>query len=669
MALLLLCVLQVTPPAHATTCPQTGTQENSRIAHQDIQGQALLRDPGGRLSIEEIVSPAQSGAFIPLAGQLTGGFTRDVLWLRFCLTGADDAQPSNWLRVSPAQLDKLTLYLPRGDNYEVRQSGDKLPFSEREWPYRLFTFSIPPDIDSSRPAYLRIESSDPSSLHLDRWTDSSFKQMLALDYLIYGINGGTILLLSAFALIAWLRLREYIYLLYGINALASAILLLVNAGFGSQFLYPASGNMNDLAQSWLTGPVIAVHFLFFTYIFAIRRNLPWLYPVMLALAASYFISAPLSLVLDWHDIRHMLNFAGLPIAALGIPLVIYLGWKDKERRLYSLAFMPWLGNALMHHLHRRNWLDSNFLLEYGTETATLVHLIMFPALLIHRTWRIEREKEVAWTREKMKAQRIEHELEERVTQRTAELQKEIQTRSVLQEQLEEALNTERSGLARQRQLVAMLSHEFRTPLAIIDAAAQRLDRNLVQREPELVGKTSKIRKAVSRLLNLLENCLADERLTADGASLRLEEIDVRAFIQETHGDDALAGARRIQLELPDTPILLRCDRHLFDVTLNNLVDNALKYSPKDRPVLISLMPNLIPGMIAIRVRDYGEGIRPEDRERVFDKFIRADGLTGISGAGLGLYLARELARRHGGNVVLEPATPGEGASFILSLPA
>jgi two-component system, sensor histidine kinase LadS len=639
------------------------------MAHRDIQGQALLRDPGGRLGIEDIISPAQSGAFIPLAGQLTGGFTRDVLWLRFCLAGADNPQLPDWLRVAPAQLDKLTLYLPRNDTYEIRQSGDTQPFSEREWPYRLFVFSIPPDLDSNRPAYLRIESSGPTSLHLDRWTDSSFKKILALDYLFYGVNGGTILLLSIFALIAWLQLREHIYLLYGINALASVSLLLINAGFASQFVYPESGSMNDAVQAWLTGPVIAVHFLFFTYIFAIRRNLPWLYPIMLALAASYFISAPLSLVFDWYDIHHLLNFAGLPIATLGIPLVLYLGWKDRERRLYTLAFMPWLGNALIHHLHHRNWLESSFLLEYGTETATLVHLIMFPALLIHRTWRIEREKELAWTREKMEAQRIEHKLEERVTQRTAELQREIQTRSVLQEQLEEALNTERSSLARQRQLVAMLSHEFRTPLAIIDAAAQRLDRNLLQREPELLGKTRKIRKAVSRLLNLMENCLADERLAADGASLHLEEIDVRAFILENHGDNALAGASRIRLQLPDTPVLLRSDRHLFDVTLNNLIDNALKYSPKEHPVLISLLPDLTPGMIAIRVRDYGTGIRPEDRERIFEKFIRAEGLTGISGAGLGLYLARELARRHGGDVVLEPPMPGEGASFVLSLPA
>lgn len=669
LTLLLLFILQAMLPAHAMNCPQADAPENTRIVHQDIQGQALLRDAEGLLGIDDIISPAQSGAFIPLTGQLTGGFTRNVLWLRFCLADAGGARLPDWLRVGPAQLDKLTLYLPRNNTYDVRQSGDKLPFSEREWPYRLFAFSIPPDLDSSRPAYLRIESSGPTSLHLDRWTDTGFKEMLALDYLIYGINGGAILLLGAFALIAWLRLRESIYLLYGINALASATLLLINAGFASQFIYPASDSMNDTAQTWLTGPVIAVHFLFFTYIFAIRRNLPWLYPAMLLLAASYFLSAPLSLVLDWHDIRRMLNFAGLPIAALGIPLVLYLGWKDKERRLYTLAFMPWLGNALIHHLHRRNWLDSNFLLEYSTETATLVHLIMFPALLIHRTWRTEREKEVAWTREKMEAQRIEHELEARVSQRTAELQREIQTRSVLQEQLEEALNTERSSLARQRQMVAMLSHEFRTPLAIIDAAAQRLDRNLIQREPELVGKTSKIRKAVSRLLNLLENCLADERLTADGASLHLEEIDVRAFILETHGDDALAGARRLRLELPDTPVFLRSDRHLFDVTLNNLVDNALKYSPGDHPVVISLLPDLIPGMIAIRVRDHGDGIRPEDRERIFEKFIRAEGLTGISGAGLGLHLARELARRHGGDVVLEPAVPGDGASFVLTLPA
>ena len=74
-------------------------------------------------------------------------------------------------------------------------------------------------------------------------------------------------------------------------------------------------------------------------------------------------------------------------------------------------------------------------------------------------------------------------------------------------------------------------------------------------------------------------------------------------------------------------------------------------------------------MVAIEVRDQGNGICPKERERIFEKFFRSEGLARIPGAGLGLHLARVLARRHGGDICLAPTEFGEGATFIFTLPS
>ena len=253
--------------------------------------------------------------------------------------------------------------------------------------------------------------------------------------------------------------------------------------------------------------------------------------------------------------------------------------------------------------------------------------------------------------------------------------RDITERRKAQKLLEEALQTERRALAAQRQFVAMLSHEFRTPLAIIDATTQRLDMQLEKTQPELMPRTEKIRRAIQRLLNLLENCLAEDRLSAPDLVLQLKHLDLCDFLRHTYGPDGLQASSRIHLQLPADVQWVECDRHLFDVALSNLVSNALKYSPNGSPITIRLQVNQVdgaPDQILVQVADQGRGVSPQDRERIFEKFRRGENNQSTPGAGLGLHLARELARRHGGDVVIEPSNTAPdaapGATFTLSLP-
>ncbi len=665
-------------PAQAYTCAPGATVATG------LPEQAYFHDPSTRLTVTDVAAAFHEKSFQPIAGQLADGYTRDAVWLRLCLPPAAIAGETRWLRFFPPMLDDIRIYIPREGGWQEEITGDHYPFATREWNYRLFTAAIPADLDISQPIYVRIHSTSSLNLRLDLWGNREFQRLIVLESAFYGGLAGTLVLLVIFSLISWRWLKEPQYLYYGINVLTGGILLLLNAGFGSQFIYPETAGANDYGIAWLTGPILSIHVLFFTHLFAIRQHLPRLYPFMWILAFGYGALAPLSLFTDWRNVGVLIQFMAIPTAMTWVSLLVFIGFKDKERRAYIFAFTPWVLGLLANAILRMGSISEHFLINYSSEITGLFHLILLPILIINRTRKAEREKDRALARELQEAHRVERELEGRVSERTAALQEEIKTRGRLQQQLQEALAMEQATLDNQRQLVAMLSHEFRTPLSIIDTVAQRLEMGTLPPPRELPKRIGKIRHAVARLLDLLENCLADERLNGTGTELRLEALNVNAHLQQNYGDTAVEELRRIRLTLPSEQVTLHCDHHLFGIALGNLVSNALKYSPAGSTVDIRLLPSGGSGSgnrigsgkpenggaekVCIEIRDQGPGIPPEDRERIFERFVRGSSPAGKPGTGLGLHLARLLARRHGGDVELAESGDAPGATFILTLP-
>jgi len=242
------------------------------------------------------------------------------------------------------------------------------------------------------------------------------------------------------------------------------------------------------------------------------------------------------------------------------------------------------------------------------------------------------------------------------------------------------LAAERAASARAQEqgvrnaLLAAISHDYRTPLAAIMGAASSLEQqaerlDIAQRRKLAAGIVAE----VERLSRLTDNTLQLARLDAPGVELRCdwesaEEI-VGAVLERARRRGS--GARvRARLE-PGLP-LLWCDAMLVSQMLDNLIDNALKYSPDEAPV--ELLVRRKGEGIVLAVRDRGPGIAPAWRERVFEVFRRGDDTRqapdaspGRSGAGVGLAVCRAIAQAHGGTLTLRARSHG-GCSFECSLP-
>jgi two-component system sensor histidine kinase KdpD len=216
-------------------------------------------------------------------------------------------------------------------------------------------------------------------------------------------------------------------------------------------------------------------------------------------------------------------------------------------------------------------------------------------------------------------------------------------------------------------LLNAVSHDLRTPIASAKAAVsslRSLDVQWTERdEQELLASAD---HALDRLTELVTNLLDLSRLQAGVLSIGLAPVGIEDVVSRALGH--VDGAARVELDVPATLPEIDVDAGLLERVVANLVDNAMRYSPQDGPVRVAASTH--GGDVELRVVDHGPGVRPQDRDAIFEPFQRrADHATGNgAGVGLGLAIARGFTDAMHGALVLED-TPGGGLTAVLTFPA
>ncbi len=232
------------------------------------------------------------------------------------------------------------------------------------------------------------------------------------------------------------------------------------------------------------------------------------------------------------------------------------------------------------------------------------------------------------------------------------------------------------------EFLSVVSHELRTPLTSVKANVQLANRRMreVAPTPEAGQRTGEILaradRQIDRLVRLVDDLVDVSRLQSNRLELRRQRLDLREVVREAVDEQRqLSQPARLALESPDRPIYVEGDADRLAQVVTNYLTNALKYSPELAPieVRVELVGDAgTHGTVArVLVRDYGPGIAPEEQERIWQRFHRAEGVLVQSGSGvglgLGLYISREIVERHGGAAGVE-STPGAGSTFWFSLP-
>ena len=219
------------------------------------------------------------------------------------------------------------------------------------------------------------------------------------------------------------------------------------------------------------------------------------------------------------------------------------------------------------------------------------------------------------------------------------------------------------------EFVATVSHELRTPLAAVYGAAVTLAHRDLSGQKEIRDQlVAQIAEQSERLAAIVEDILLTGELEAGRVRLERAEIDpvdvARAAVDAARL--RLPSGTTVELVAPDVG-KIETDAGRFRQVLDNLIENAIKYSPNGGRTEVRLVAN--DRLVSVSVADEGVGIPPEEHERIFEKFYRLDPdqAQGVGGSGLGLYVCRELVARMDGRISVESA-PGRGSTFTIELP-
>jgi len=231
------------------------------------------------------------------------------------------------------------------------------------------------------------------------------------------------------------------------------------------------------------------------------------------------------------------------------------------------------------------------------------------------------------------------------------------------------ITNEKQNEIRKNDFIGMVSHELKTPLTSLKAYVQVLNaRSKKEENAFAISSLNKVELQINKMSALINGFLNLSRLESGKIHLNLVEFNVDELIKEIIEESSLVTSTHKITLMPCDSVMIRADRDKIGQVITNLISNAVKYSPRGR--VVELNCQRTGDSVQVSVRDEGMGIRPQDKDKLFERFYRVESThtEHISGFGIGLYLSAEIVQHHGGKIWLE-SEKGIGSTFFFSLPA
>lgn len=608
---------------------------------------SIFSDPSARISFDEIL--ASPGRFKPLGGNLAQGYRRESVWLRFRVrrTTGFDGMPV--LRLFPSYLDNVDVYVQnpeldasKASSYREFRLGDHIPVTERVFPDPTFTTDIAAPLDlqpgSMSTIYLRLRTSSAMNLMgavesargFESYSRNSLifsSGCLSIVFVVFLIN-----------LLYFFRNRDRLYLYSSLYMFALSINYVGTSGLLSLFAPRWAHLLSDYFVGFGMGLGLSAMALITRKLFS-ALNCIWIYRflflsvtvgLLTILSVPFDVFSSVAPVACVDSVLLILLLAGLSIHAVrrgdhaGMLYLVVFGFGNIG---YVLQYLSLLGLLPME--------------EWNSGAAQVAGLfnVLLLLLLVSERLRDAEHRLVSAIRD---SERNALDLASRLT---ADLESS-------KSHLEVALASEQLALKRQKLFLSMVSHEYRTPLAII---VGNLDIIEIDREDGKSMRHQKelgyIRRAAGRLLEIMEVSLERSRLADPKAQEVFRLLDVGQFMNTLLEEVRhLWMDRKFSFVGPPRQLHVFGDMKHISTALFNLLDNARKYSPSGSEIKVECRQH--GGEVLFSVRNPSSGFKLDDIEEMFEKYRRGVTSSGTGGAGVGLWLVRRIAEQHGGTATL-----------------
>ncbi len=219
----------------------------------------------------------------------------------------------------------------------------------------------------------------------------------------------------------------------------------------------------------------------------------------------------------------------------------------------------------------------------------------------------------------------------------------------------------------QQHFMMAITHELKTPIAVSKLNLETMQKRKLDEEQQQRLLQNTLHET-NRLDSLCNNLLVSSQMESEGYKMLKDEINLSLLTASCISDFNIRFPQREIIQEISDDVIVTGDSMLLQIVVNNLLENALKYSPKETPIKISLQQE--GGAVILKVMDNGPGITGPDKKKVFEKFHRLgnEATKRAKGTGLGLYLCKKIVIRHEGSILISD-NPGGGSIFTVNLKA
>ena len=624
----------------------------------------VYQDHSGTRTLSEILEPSIQAQFAPAAkGQheeLNFGFTEATYWIKLTVKRAPEAS-SDWILEIPyLSLNSINFYAPGKKPIQVGTE-----FSATNKPLFYPLYAIPLQVtENAQDFYLQVRSDYALTLPLTLWSRTAFSHEFADKLLGQALYFGGLLTLALYNFLLFLSLRERSYFVYTCFAIAMGLGMFAGNGYGRLYFWPDAPQWDNIAQTIFFGVAGALSLLFATSFLRTKQTAPWLNHFLHSVSALYLIAVTVLVASLWGYTPASLGFQLVLITTIPATLGTFAAGIHTLRcgnrsALYFLIACGavWIG-ATIAALRAFDLIPTNGLTMYALQIGSCLEMLLLSFALAHRI-HTERDQRIAAQESELRAR---NELLAVSQENELVMEGKVKERTALLQQL--ALN-EKEIRQEYVRFGAMISHEFRNPLGIIETQA-----TLVQREMSLgINKAEEraeiILSASHRLARLFDQWIKSDQLQQPISVLRPSIISLPSLTRPVL--IAARGMHRSHViqcaHIPEWQ--LSVDSALIEIALLNFIDNACKYGPASEPVTLDFL--MRDGMVGISVTDRGTGLSAAEQAAIFQPYIRTIKQENPSGYGLGLAFVAHIAELHQGKIDVNNP-PNGGCRFTLWLP-
>ena len=622
---------------------------------------ALLLDPAGTLTPEQAMAPAARDRFRPLPISLSLGYDPATAWLRFALRNSGPDPRSMYLDLEPSFVDHIDVFLPAPGGYRTVRLGDHVRIADKP----VFSMNNVAPVDLPPGAvvevFVRVQTTSSLLLRATLRSERSLERSGTEMALVLGLYVGLAFVVGAINLIFWWWVGWPAHFWYAAYVISLGVVSAVTMGVVPVWIFPDHPAWSDLAVGCANGLSCAVGCYFAIAVLELRQRSRPLYYLYHAIALFCLVGAA-SPFLGFYQ-----QMAGPMLIA--VLVVLFVAMVESYRfarqgsgpaRLFLISFAAQVFGLSFTIFRVVGLLPTMEWTDYGYQVASAIHMILMNIGLAQRMKDADALALAAQAEALALAQQAESRAQAIAVERTRDFE-------AAKLRAEAALAAEQEAQRTQVRFIDVISHQYRTPLSVIAANIEGIGISLGEADRANQRRIDRIRRAVGRLVAMIDVSLDRSRL--DGAPLEPRRRRIapgpmlRQAVQrvrDTLGDRTIA----LQLDPAIDGATIDADPEMIELALINLIENAVKFSRPDQPV--DVVATVRDDALHVAVRDRGIGIPPADRDQVFQKFYRASNASDRPGVGIGLQLVAQLIHAHGGTIRVD-SVENEGTTFTVVL--